>query len=110
MQAILAFLEATAFTAFGSPVSVVELIGFLTGAFCVYGVTRQAVWNWGVGILNNGAFALMFIGVGLYADFTLQIVFAVIGCYGWWKWVRGDKGSEELPVRRATRGETVWST
>jgi nicotinamide mononucleotide transporter len=52
----------------------------------------------------------MFIGVGLYADFALQIVFAIIGCYGWWKWIRGERGIEELRVRRATRGETVWLT
>jgi nicotinamide mononucleotide transporter len=105
MDALLAFFNATAVTAFGAPVSVVEVIGFVTGALCVYGVARQSIWNWGVGLVNNAAFGLLFYGVGLYADMALQGVFAAIAVYGWWTWARGRTGSGDLPVRRATRVE-----
>lgn len=105
MDTLLAFLNAVAFTAFGAPVSVVEVIGFGTGALCVYGVARQRIWNWGVGLINNAAFGLLFFGVGLYADMALQGIFASIAVYGWWTWARGGSGTGDLPVRRATRGE-----
>ena len=105
MDTLLAFLDAVAFTAFGAPVSVVEVIGFGTGALCVFGVARQRLWNWGVGLLNNAAFGLLFFGVGLYADMALQGIFAAIAVYGWWTWARGRTSNGDLPVRRATSGE-----
>ena len=105
MDTVLNFLNTVAFTAFGAPVSIVEIIGFITGALCVYGVARQSIWNWGVGILNNAAFGLLFFGAGLYADMTLQAIFAAIAIYGWWKWAHGENGTGNLPVRRATRTE-----
>jgi len=105
VDALLALLEAVAFTAFGAPVTVVEVIGFATGALCVYGVARQSLWNWPVGLLNNAAFGLLFFGVGLYADMALQGIFAVIAVYGWWTWARGQGDTGDLPVRRATRAE-----
>jgi nicotinamide mononucleotide transporter len=105
VDVLLAFLNAVAFTAFGAPVTVVELIGFGTGALCVYGVARQHIWNWAVGLVNNAAFGVLFFGVGLYADMALQGIFAAIAVYGWWTWARGGPEPGHLPVRRATRGE-----
>jgi nicotinamide mononucleotide transporter len=105
MDALLTFFTTVAFTAFGAPVTIVEIIGFVTGALCVYGVARQSIWNWGVGLLNNAAFGLLFFGVGLYADMALQGIFALIAVYGWWKWVHGESGGGNLSIRRATRAE-----
>lgn len=103
MQAVLDFFNYAVFTAFGVPVSVIEIIGFVTGGVCVWFVAKQNLWNWPIGILNNGAFFILFIGVGLYADATLQIVFALIAVYGWWKWVYGgDRGTNTLPVTYST--------
>lgn len=47
------FLNSTAFTAFGAPTSWAEVLGFVTGAWCVWLVARQSVWNWPIGIANN---------------------------------------------------------
>jgi nicotinamide mononucleotide transporter len=105
VDTLLSILNAVAFPAFGAPVTVVELIGFVTGALCVWGVARQSLWNWPVGLLNNAAFGLLFLGAGLYADMALQVVFAAIGGYGWWTWARGGTDTADLPVRRATRRE-----
>jgi nicotinamide mononucleotide transporter len=95
----------------GNPVSWIEIIGFVTGAACVYGVARQKLWNWPVGILNNLAFIVLFLGAGLYGDTVLQVVFALVGAYGWFNWVRGNKdtaGKDDLLIRDATRTEVIW--
>ena len=110
MDGLLALLTAEAFRAFGTPVSVVEVVGFVTGAVCVWGVARQAIWNWPLGLLNNAAFAFLFVGVGLYADAALQGVFAVIAVYGWWRWAHGVQGDGDLPVRGATGREVTTLT
>lgn len=108
MTPFIDWLNTTAFTLFNNPVSNVEVIGFVTGAACVWGVARQKIWNWGVGILNNIAFVILFLGAGLYGETLLQIIFAVIAVYGWIKWSRGANGkagSNDLPIRNATRAE-----
>lgn len=110
MTPFIDWLNATAFTLLNNPVSNVEVIGFVTGALCVWGVARQKIWNWGVGILNNLAFVILFLGAGLYGETLLQLIFAMIAVYGWIKWSRGasgEAGSNDLPIRDATRAEAI---
>ncbi|MBT0566481.1 nicotinamide riboside transporter PnuC [Williamsia sp. CHRR-6] len=83
---VLDWLQAPAFTSFGAPTSRIELIGFITGALCVYLVARQNVWNWPIGIANNIAFVALFLTAGLYADSGLQIVYVALGVWGWYRW------------------------
>lgn len=103
LGALMEFFNITVFEAFSVPVTVIEIIGFVTGGLCVWLVARQNIWNWPIGILNNGAFLILFIGAGLYADATLQIIFAIIAVYGWYKWTHA-KGVEQgvLPVSYST--------
>jgi nicotinamide mononucleotide transporter len=108
MSALLDWLQSTAFVIVGTPVSVIEIIGFVTGAACVYGVAKQHLWNWPVGIVNNAAFFFLFLGTGLFADATLQVIFAVLAVYGWYRWVRGRKDTavtKDLPITHASSRE-----
>jgi nicotinamide mononucleotide transporter len=107
---LIQFFQAPAFSMLGESVSVIEVIGFVTGALCVWAVTRQFIWNWPVGIANNAAFLILFIGAGLYADAVLQVIFAVVAAYGWFLWSRRSSADAEsvLGVRRATTRERFW--
>ncbi|MDX3536614.1 nicotinamide riboside transporter PnuC [Streptomyces sp. MB09-01] len=86
-----------------------EVLGFATGALCVWLVARQHVANWPIGIANNIFFIVLFAQAGLYADAGLQIVFIALAAYGWWFWTHGGGpgSAEALPVRRTTR--TEWA-
>jgi nicotinamide mononucleotide transporter len=107
---LLDFFQTTVFSAFGESVTVIEVIGFVTGALCVWAVTRQFIWNWPVGIANNVAFLILFVGAGLYADATLQVIFAAVAAYGWFLWShRSSAGTHTaVEVRRATPREKYW--
>jgi len=123
MDALTDLLQSQLFSIAGQPVSVVEAIGFLTGALCVWAVARGSILNWPLGLANNFAFLLLFAGVGLYADAALQVAFGVLGVYGWVQWSRRRRGgvgvdgggasdggvsaASALPIRRATRREVV---
>ncbi|GAA1938833.1 nicotinamide riboside transporter PnuC [Agromyces allii] len=115
MDALTALLQSQLFSIAGQPVSVVEAVGFLTGALCVWAVARGSILNWPLGLANNLAFLLLFAGVGLYADAALQVAFGVLGVYGWVQWSRRrrvadgvtDAAASALPIRRATRRELV---
>ncbi len=100
--------NATAFTVFDEPTTWGEVLGFVTGVWCVWLVVRRNVWNWPVGIANNVFFLLLFVEAGLFADSALQVVYLVLGFYGWWAWVRGGVHRTELALSRTTRGQWMW--
>jgi nicotinamide mononucleotide transporter len=102
-------LQRPLVTLIGTPVSWTEVLGFGSGALCVWLVARQHIANWPVGIANNLFFILLFTGSGLYADAGLQVVFITLAVYGWWTWAHGGgPGSGDLPVARTSRTEWVW--
>lgn len=84
----------------------VEVVGFVSGALCVWLVAIQNVWNWPIGIANNITFLVLFWTSGLYADSALQLVYLGLAVYGWWAWLRGGVAHTTLAVTRTTR--TQW--
>ena len=66
-----------------------ELLGFITGAICVWLQVKENVWNWPAGIANNIFYVVVFWRSGLYADSLLQWFYILISIYGWWNWLRG---------------------
>jgi nicotinamide mononucleotide transporter len=78
----------------------VEILGFLTGAACVWLLVRQNIWTWPVGIANNLFFIVLFFHSRLYGDMALQFVFIGISVYGWWHWVHGGTGESGLRISR----------
>ena len=108
---LVGLLSHPLFHLFGQRVTVLEAFAFVTGALCVWAVSRQWLWNWPLGLINNVAFFALFLSAGLYADSGLQVAFFVLGVYGWLSWLRRRRAGSEirtsLPVRRATRGEVI---
>lgn len=89
---------------FGAPVTLVEVIGFVSGAVCVWLVGRQNPWNWSVGLIQVVAYLFLFWAAGLYADAGLQAVYIGLGLWGWWNWLRG-RPEGRLRVRTARPAE-----
>ncbi|WP_410870109.1 nicotinamide riboside transporter PnuC [Nocardia sp. A7] len=104
---LVATLQQPLFTLLGTAVSWTEVLGFGSGALCVWLVARQHIANWPIGIANNVFFILLFTQAGLFADAGLQVVFIALAGYGWWTWVHGSSHThtQPLPVRRTTRVE-----
>jgi nicotinamide mononucleotide transporter len=107
MDVPLGYLGDTAFTFVGVPTTWGEVAAFVTGAWCVWLVARQHVANWAIGIANSTFFLLLFADYGLYADSGLQVVYIVLGAYGWWAWLHGGDERTELEVTRTTRREWI---
>jgi nicotinamide mononucleotide transporter len=105
MPDVLDWLGSPAFTAFGAPTSNAELLGFVTGVLCVWLVARQRVLNWPVGIASCLFFILLFTDAGLYGDASLQVVFILLGLWGWARWLAGRRSTEKMPVSRSSHQE-----
>ncbi|MCX5207904.1 nicotinamide riboside transporter PnuC [Kitasatospora sp. NBC_00240] len=85
----------------GDEVTWAELLGFATGAACVWLTVKGKTWNFPVGIANNVFFLVLFAGARLYADAALQVVFLALGAHGWWQWLRGGADRTGVGVRPA---------
>jgi len=90
-----------------APIDFTEACGFVTGAVCVWLVTRGNIWNWPIGLVNNLFFAVLFWRARLFADMGLQGVYFALGIWGWWHWLRGGKNHSRLEVTRSTRREWI---
>lgn len=101
------WLNSPAVTAFGVPTSWAEVLGFGTGLVTVGLLVRQHILNWPLGILNVLLLMVVFWTAGLYADAGLQIVYVILGCYGWWAWLYGGQDRARLVVRDTTRAEWI---
>jgi len=84
---------------------VTELIGFVTGAVCVWLVVRQHMANWPMGLLNNLFFAYLFWRSRLFGEVGLQAVYFSLGVWGWWNWRFGGDRRDRLPITRTRRIE-----
>jgi nicotinamide mononucleotide transporter len=61
-----------------------------------------------MGLANNVFPLVLFVDAKLYADGVLQVIFFVLGIYGWIVWARGQGGGrrgDQEPVRRTTATE-----
>lgn len=104
---LLGWLNAPAFTSFGAATTWAEVLGFITGAVCVYLVAAQNIMNWPIGIANNLLWILLFATAGLYADSALQVVYIALAVWGWYQWLHGGANRAELVVASTSSHEWV---
>jgi nicotinamide mononucleotide transporter len=85
--------------------SLLETIGFITGAICVWLTVRQSAWNFPFGMINVAAFSVVFAQSKLYADAGLQGVYFVLSVIGWYLWMYGGEDHSKLKAARASTFE-----
>jgi nicotinamide mononucleotide transporter len=105
---VIDWMNSTAVTAFGVGTTWAEILGFATGLATVWLLVRQHILNWPLGILNVLLLMLVFWTAGLFADASLQIVYVLLGFYGWWAWGYGGARRSQLVVRTTSGAEWLW--
>lgn len=95
MNTILDFLNSPVFHIGKVPTSWAEILGFLTGAICVFLVARNRLSNFYWGTANAAFFFVLFIEAKFYADAYLQVFYLVMQVVGWLTWMGLLKGFSE---------------
>lgn len=85
----------------------VEIVSAVSGLMCVWLAAKENIWTYPIGFVNIGAFMYIFWGANLYADFTLQIIFAALSAYGWVYWLINKGNAPVRPTKRITRDEII---
>lgn len=106
MEALVS-LTSPLFIVAAMPMSVGDILGFVTGVICVWLTARANVWNFPAGILNSTILGLVFFQQRLFADASLQIVFVVLSVMGWWQWLHHRHAQESSPVFQTCRREQL---
>lgn len=76
----------------------------LTGLLYLLLAIKQQPWCWPVGIVSVSMWFWLAFEGRLYMDAGLQLIYIVLGFYGWYQWLRGADGSA-LAVRRIKASE-----
>lgn len=80
---------------------------FITGAFCVWLLVKESIWNWPAAIVNQVLCIVLFYRSSLYADAGLQFVFIAVSVYGWWNWLHGGENHSEVRIAHTNRNGWV---
>jgi len=84
-----ASLLAPAFSWAGSAVSWLEIVAWLLALAMVVCNLRVNPLGWPLAIASSALYGLLFLHSKLYGEAALQLVFIVLGAWGWWQWLRG---------------------
>ena len=106
LQSLLALahpLLVPAFTAWGVPVTWIEVVAFAVSLWMVGCEMRVHPLAWPLAMGSSLAYALLFADSRLYGEASLQLFFVAMSLWGWWQWLRG-RGSDggALVVHRTT--------
>lgn len=101
LAAAWAALLAPAFTAFGSPISWLELVAFVLAVWMVVCNMRVHLLAWPLALVSSLMYFALFWDGRLYGEASLQLLFAALALWGWWQWRFGrTREGATLTVRR----------
>ncbi len=89
--------------------STFEIIDVLINILGVWLTTQRIRWCWPVSVVAVLLYAWIFFEVKLYCDMLLQLIFAVLQGYGWWRWSQGYSAAGKVGVHRLPRREALVS-
>lgn len=83
-----------------------EILAVLVNVLGVWLTARRTPWCWPVSVVAVLLYVWIFYDVKLYSDMLLQVLFAFLQGYGWWRWrtgrvAQGKVRIEPLPLRLA---------
>lgn len=66
----------------------IELVAAVLSALGVWLTVKRRPWCWPIGLVSVLVYAWVFIDAKLYSDALLQVAFATLLVYGWWRWMQ----------------------
>jgi nicotinamide mononucleotide transporter len=101
-------LNYTLFTLWGYPLSVLELVGVLTGFAAVFLASKAWAVNFLFGLVNSVAYFLLYFQYHLYSVMLLQLFYFSFSIYGYYHW-KHPKAEEADGKKEQRIGFLSWS-
>lgn len=100
-------LNYTLFTLWGYPLSVLELVGVLTGFAAVLYASKAWAVNFLFGLVNAVAYFLLYFQYHLYSVMLLQLFYFSFSIYGYYHW-KHPKAEEADSKKEQRIGFLSW--
>lgn len=88
---------------------VLELIGIFFGFLSVWYSKQENILVYPTGIISTAIFVYILWVYVLLGDMLINAYYFVMSIYGWYYWTRTASDSPQIPVRRTTKKEHIWS-
>ncbi len=83
-----------------------DMLGTVVGLLYVWQEYKASIWLWATGIVMPLVYMFVYLEAGLYADFGMQVYYALAAIYGLLVWRFGKKHgqqTEEMPITHVGR-------
>ncbi|MFC5473645.1 nicotinamide riboside transporter PnuC [Paraherbaspirillum soli] len=80
--------------------SALEIAAVVVSALAVWLTARRKLLCWPIGFVSVLLYARIFFAAKLYSDLLLQLIFALMQLYGWWKWSRATPDRYDIQPQR----------
>jgi len=81
---------------FSQNLQAIEIISVLCSLIFIGGIIKHKIWAWWFGIIASALAAVLFYYSNLFSEVYLQVFYAVLGFYGWWRWKSiGEKAGSD---------------
>jgi nicotinamide mononucleotide transporter len=87
--------------------STLEIIAVIVNVIGVWLTARRIRWCWPVSVVAVLLYAWIFYDAKLYSDMLLQVLFAFLQGYGWWRWSTGGLDHGKVHVGQLALGEAA---
>lgn len=75
-----------------------EIVGAIIGLLYLYLEYKASVWLWLIGILMPLLYIFIFFHSKFYADMGINVYYVFAGVYGWIKWLKDKKSTENIEI------------
>ena len=72
----------------------------ITAVIYVLLALKENIWCWSFGIISSGLSVGVYINATFYYEAILNVLYVILGIYGWMMWARRDAEKSEAPVTR----------
>ncbi|MBR5102950.1 MAG: nicotinamide mononucleotide transporter [Muribaculaceae bacterium] len=79
---------------------VLDVVGFVLGLVYLFLEYKASIWLWLVGVIMPLVRSVLFLRVGVFADFGMQFFYVIVALVGFLSWRFGKKKTERVkPIR-----------
>jgi nicotinamide mononucleotide transporter len=99
------FLSAVVITL--QETDLITWIATVTAVIYVLLALKENIWCWSFGIISSGLSVGVYINATFYYEAVLNVLYVLLGIYGWVMWARRKPDAGEAPVTRIPPGELL---
>jgi nicotinamide mononucleotide transporter len=86
---------------------ILEFIVFVFGILSVWYARQENIWVYPTGLIATIISTYLLFNAGYLGDMMINGYFSIMSIYGWYKWARKGKESDNLPITRTNNAEKI---